>query len=229
MKSRCRMRAPFRNAARSGAERPPPIRVHRGAPPKSSTWRRTASIGSAASAPIAQPKLSRMRIFSAWRAASDRSLQLARWTKSASSSASVIGASPLSIARDAAPAALHAPEAGPQALQLYDLAVVNEQVDLWAPCLDVPLEHLGVGRLEHQFVQADPLGDLADDVGPPSLDVLGEALRFHHDDVRARFEAGLGAADHPTGVSHALGPQFSGRRGAARTELHSQFRLGLQP
>src|SRR5947208_1296810 len=63
--------------------------------------------------------------------------------KRAASAASIL------VRQHAPPEALGAPDAGAQALQLDDLAVVHEQVDLRAVALDVPGEHLRVGGLEH--------------------------------------------------------------------------------
>lgn len=42
------------------------------------------------------------------------------------------------VRADPPPGVVCAPHAAPQALQLQDQAVVNEQVDLGPPCLDVP-------------------------------------------------------------------------------------------
>src|SRR6185437_13827841 len=40
-----------------------------------------------------------------------------------------------------------------EALQLHDLAVIDEEVNFGAVVLDVPGEHLGIGGLEHQPFQ----------------------------------------------------------------------------
>jgi hypothetical protein len=62
-----------RRPRRSGAVFPPPIRLQSGAPPNSATCCRTRRGGSPSSAPIAQPRASRVRILNSSCAASQRS------------------------------------------------------------------------------------------------------------------------------------------------------------
>src|SRR5690625_2176451 len=68
---------------------------------------------------------------------------------------------------DPAPGGLVAPDVLAQALELQDLRVVDEQVDLVAIVLDVPLEHLWVRGFEHDLLQADTVDDGRDRAGVP--------------------------------------------------------------
>src|SRR5262249_42361193 len=96
---------------------------------------------------------------------------------------------------DAAPQARRAPDSAPQRLELHDLAVVDEQVHLGPVVLDVPREHLWIGCLEHHLLQTERARDAGDDVGAPRLHVLGDALRFDHDQIRPGVEEPLGLLD----------------------------------
>src|SRR5690348_17157023 len=64
------------------------------------------------------------------------------------------------VAHDSAPEALGSPDTGTQTFQLDDLAVVHEKVHLRSVVLDVPGEHLRVGRLEHHPLQPQGVDDL---------------------------------------------------------------------
>src|SRR5699024_5968453 len=58
-----------------------------------------------------------------------------------------------------APGGLITPDVLPQALQLQNLSVVDEQVHLVAVALHVPLEHRRVGGLEHDVLQPQAVDD----------------------------------------------------------------------
>ena len=140
-------------------------------------------------------------------------------------------ASPVSPCTSApAPEALGAPDAGPQALQLHDLAVVHEQVHLRAVGLDVPGEHLRVGRLEHHPLQPQ----LVHDPGRPRRSA--SAVTFSvipSDSIMIRYApASRQRRAWPIaqpGVARALGLQLRRRAGAAGAELDADLRLRLQP
>src|SRR5487761_112218 len=76
--------------ARAGAALPPPIKVQCGAPPNSDKIPSNDLTGGASSAPIPQPRESRILILSCLNADSERSLKVLEAANSASSSAVVI-------------------------------------------------------------------------------------------------------------------------------------------
>src|SRR5215207_7128521 len=53
------------------------------------------------------------------------------------------------VREDAAPRVLRSPDSGPQALELDDLAVIDEEVDAGPVLLHVPAEDFRFGRFEH--------------------------------------------------------------------------------
>src|SRR4051794_3805903 len=58
----------------------------------------------------------------------------------------------LLVGQHSPPEALGPPDPGAEAFELDDLAMIDEEVHLGAVRLDVPGEHLGIGRIEHQAV-----------------------------------------------------------------------------
>src|SRR4029453_7847818 len=79
------------------------------------------------------------------------------------------------VREDAAPEVVRSPNSGPQALELDDLAVVDEGVDVGAVLLHVPAEDLRLGRLEHHSLQSELGNDPGDEIGSPFADLLGDA------------------------------------------------------
>src|SRR6185437_3155882 len=136
--------------------------------------------------------------------------------------------SPAGVGDDPAPEALGAPDPAPQALELNDLRVVDEQVDLGPVVLDIPAEHLGVCGLEHHLLQAELPGDRSDDVGTPGRDLLGDSLGLDHDHVGARVQAAAREVDRVADVAGPLLREFLRRGRTARAELDADLRLGLQ-
>src|SRR5262249_12277192 len=120
------------------------------------------------------------------------------------------------------------PDPRPQAFELNDLAVVHEQIDIRPVVLDVPGEHLRIGGLEHDLLQAQGVDELGHHVGTPGGDVLRAAFRFEHEEVSARVEAAAGLIDCPARIARTFGGQLGGGTGAAGAELDADFRLRLQ-
>src|SRR4029453_13591354 len=58
------------------------------------------------------------------------------------------------VREDAAPEVVRSPNSGPQALELDDLAVVDEEVEVGGVRLQVPSEDLRLGRLETHRLQS---------------------------------------------------------------------------
>src|SRR5690625_238595 len=129
---------------------------------------------------------------------------------------------------DAAPGALVSPDVLAQSLQLQDLRVVDEEIDLVAVVLEVPLEDGAVGSLEHDVLQADAVDDRGHRGGVPVGDVLGDALGFDHHDVRSRLERAVGALDQVADVLGGLGGQLGLAGVAAGSDLDAELGLGLQ-
>src|SRR5437016_5675191 len=57
----------------------------------------------------------------------------------------------LFVSHHPAPQAFHAPDAGAQTFQLYDLAMIDKLVHVCAVAFNVPREHFGVGGFEHKL------------------------------------------------------------------------------
>src|SRR5262245_17467282 len=133
------------------------------------------------------------------------------------------------ISQDAAPEAFRSPDARAQGFELNDLAVVYEEIHLRAVVLDVPLEDLRVGGLEHDLLQAERVDDLSYRVGAPSLDVLGDSFRFDHQHVGPGLQKTLCLPDGPFHVARPFGLQFGYGGRPAGAELDADFRLGFEP
>src|SRR5439155_19962718 len=80
------------------------------------------------------------------------------------------------VRQDASPLALGSPDTRTQTLELYNLVVVEKEVDLRAIIFDVPSEDFWIGRLEHHFLEPECVGDLGRYLGPPGLNVFGNSL-----------------------------------------------------
>src|SRR3954454_22790491 len=125
------------------------------------------------------------------------------------------------------PQALRPPNPAPQTFQLNDLTMIDKQVHIRPIVLHVPREDFGVGRLEHDVIQAQRIGELAGDVGSPGLDAFGDAFGFDHEDLGAGVDEAFGAADGPVDVGDALGFEIFNAAGAAGAELDADLGLGI--
>jgi hypothetical protein len=105
---------------------------------------------------------------------------------------------------NAAPRTLRAADAGSQRLKLYDLAMVNEEIDLVAVILDLPFEHRWVRSFKHHLFKSELIDDARDHVSTPGLDVFRNSLALDHDDIGASVEDALGVRDKPP-ILGALG------------------------
>ena len=61
------------------------------------------------------------------------------------------------------PEALSTPDAGPQAFELHDLAVVHKQIDFRTVVLDIPCEYVRIGSLEHHLFKPQRIDELRGD------------------------------------------------------------------
>src|SRR5262245_1037472 len=107
--------------------------------------------------------------------------------------------------------------------------MVYEKIHFRAIVLDVPLEDLRIGGLEHDLLQAERVDDLGDRVGAPSLDVFGNPFRFNHQHTGPGLQKTLRLPDGPFHVARPLSLQFGYGGGPAGAELDADFRLGFEP
>lgn len=102
---------------------------------------------------------------------------------------------------------LHAPNPRPQARQLHNLTMIDEQIDIDAKFADIPIKHGRLSRFKHDLFHGQLLQDGLDDVGALARDVFRDAFEFDHETLDAGGEEGF-----------AQGDEFGRRAGATLGE-----------
>src|SRR3989442_14039213 len=82
---------------------------------------------------------------------------------------------------NAPPQAFRPPDTGAQALELHNLAMIDEEIYFRPIVLHIPCEYLRISRLEHQLVQAKLVDESRRHVRAPWLDIFRDPLAFDHD------------------------------------------------
>src|SRR5207237_7298786 len=136
------------------------------------------------------------------------------------SSFAIRASSLLLVSYDPPPQAFRPPDAGAQTFQLHDLAVIDEEIHICAVVFDVPREHIGIGGFEHQPFRPDLVNEFRRYIGPPRINILGDAFALNHDDLCAGFEKPLCLRDRPARIACAFCLQLCGCCCAASTELN---------
>ncbi len=103
--------------------------------------------------------------------------------------------------------------------------MIDKQIHVRAVVFDVPREHVGIGGFEHQFFHSDLVDEARGHIGPPRVDIFGNAFALDHDDLSAGIEESLRLRDCPARIPRTFGLQLRSGRRAARSELNTNFGL----
>ena len=103
--------------------------------------------------------------------------------------------------------------------------MIDEEVHVRAIVFDVPGEHLGISRFEHEFLHPYFIDESRRHLCSPWIDILGDAFALDHDDLSACIEKSLRLRDRPVRITHAFGLELSRSCRAARPELNPDFRF----
>src|SRR6266571_6730602 len=129
------------------------------------------------------------------------------------------------VSHNAAPQAFCAPNTRAQTFQLHDLAVIDKKIHVCAVVFDIPREHVGIGGFEHQFFHSDLVYESRWDIGPPRVDILGDAFALDHDNLSAGIKESLRLRNSPIRIPRSFGLKLCSRRATARAELNTNFGL----
>ena len=107
--------------------------------------------------------------------------------------------------------------------------MVHKQVHIGAKLTYIPVEDLGLRSLEHDSVGGKLAQDALNDIGPPILDILCDALTLNHNSLDASvIDEALAEIDDLGGVRRAKALERTCLGVTAGSELDSNLGLGNQ-